>query len=141
MMLILFIIVCAVLIYGVPKLFKIKGEREALKPEFYSVKLLGGPFDGDAQNIPKEKDDSGEWTNAPHFFITPYPPKMDDEGHPPQENIVGWMRGTLYIRPNYAYYQQVTPEEYFYVRDIDEEEIARIQHTGKLPEVIKQDED
>jgi len=118
-----------------------KGEKDVRKPEFYDVKMLGGPFDGQFERVPKEKKDDGTWTDPPHFFIAPYQPEPDEDGNPPSENIVGWMRGTLYIRPNYAYYQQVTDVEYFYVRDIDEDEISKIQHTGQLPDVVAKEDD
>lgn len=129
---ILFIIGAAAVIYGVPKLWPF-GEKEAKMPEFFTLRLFGGPMDKSIERVPKEKDPDGNLT-PPHFYIAAYPPELDEQGNPPVENVVGWMYGKIYIKPNYAYYQQVTDEDYFYVRDIDEEEIARIQ-SGTMPSV------
>lgn len=132
--LLIFVIGSFFLIYIVPKLWKL-GDGESKKPNDFIVKMFGGPFDKSVQRVPYEKDGG-----QPHFFITPYPPQFDEEGNPPQENIVGWMRNTVYVRPNYAYYQQISDQEYFYVRDLEEIEVLKLQQTGQMPAVQSDDD-
>lgn len=98
------------------------------------VKLFSGPNDGEVHEIP------GERNELPHFFIAPYVPR-DEDGNPipDEENIVNARDGILYVKPNLAYYQQVTDEEYIYVRDINEHELKKIQ-MGQLPN-FKRDDD
>jgi hypothetical protein len=128
--LISFIVGSFILIFVVPRMWKL---GEAKPREDFTVKMFGGPHDKTVQQIPYEKN-----AEQPPFIVSPYPPQLDDEGQPPQENIVGWMRNTLYVRPNYAYYQQISDEEYFYVRDLNEEEIVKLQQ-GQLPVVVQPD--
>lgn len=134
----------AITVFGLPKLVRLATKRfreepvafEPQAPEFFDIKLYDGPLDQHIKRVSKD-----ECEVPPHFYIAPYTPALDEEGNPPRENVIGWMRGVVYLRPNFAYYQQVTDEDYFYVRDLDEPEVDLIQRTGKLPEFQKQDGD
>lgn len=128
-----FIALVILVVFGVPRFMtrKPKAEKtEQTKTEranIFLMRLLGGPADGTVEKIVEDK--------RPDFFVAVYPPKLDENGQPPEENIVGHMYGKFYVRPNYAYYKQITDEDYFYVRDLSEKEMQKIAVTGELPEV------
>lgn len=97
------------------------------------IHLYSGPNDGEVHEVPSAPED------LPHFFITPYMPK-DENGMPdPSEENIVQAGGMIYVRPNLAYYQQITEEDYFYVRDVDHTEVQKIQLTGELPSMQKKD--
>lgn len=94
-----------------------------------TIRLFDGPNNGQVHDVESDPD------NLPHFFVAPYLPR-DENGNPqpPEQNIIHQSNGMVYVKPSLAYYQQVTPEEYFYVRDITDDEWKQIHHTGQLPE-------
>lgn len=111
-------------VYGLPRLFK--GGRNAAheeERELITVKLFDGPKDGTVQQV--------EADNQPHFFIQPYLP-VDEDGMPKEENIVSQQADRVFFKPSFAFYQAITDEDYFYVRDIDENELESLK-LGKMP--------
>lgn len=96
-------------------------------PPVQTVNLYSGPNDGEVHEVPGSKEE------LPPFFITPYVPK-DENGMPipDEDHIMHSENGMLYVKPNLAYYQQVTDEDYIYVRDINEHEFKKIR-LGQLP--------
>jgi len=106
------------------------------KPKASLVHLFSGPNDGEIVKVPYDK------TELPPHFIAPYVPR-DENGMPdPEEaNIVHAGNGMAYVKPSFAYYQQVTEEDYIYVRDIDEGELQKLQMTGELSVFKKGDDD
>lgn len=106
---------------------------EPERPKSSVVRLFSGPNDGEIHRIAGDKE------QLPPFFVAPYVPK-DENGMPKEENIIGQMNGMAYIKPSLAYYQQVTDEDYIYVRDINEFELEKIK-LGELPEFRREDEE
>lgn len=94
------------------------------------MKLYSGPLDAQVHEI--------KGNNIPGFVVAPYIPR-DENGlpTPDEDHIVHADNGMAYVKPNLAYYQQVTDEDYIYVRDITEHELKKIQ-LGQLPS-FKQD--
>jgi len=127
-----FLALAVAVLYGLPRKFKrdkpvVEAPVETKKPEQpFLMKMYGGPVDGQIEKIVEAE--------RPLFFVMPYAPKPDENGMPPEENIIGHMHGKLYARPNYAYYRHVLDDEYVYVRDLAEKEVQRIAMTGDLPE-------
>jgi len=137
----LLVLVCAVFVaYILPqfRLFKFRIEDKILpeqrKPVSSIIHLFSGPNDGAVQEIEGAKED------LPHFLITPYMPK-DEEGNPQpdEENLIPGPGGMVYVKPSLAFYQQVTDEDYIYVRDINDTEFRKIQMTGQLPKFTVDD--
>lgn len=139
MFVMLWVLFGAVLVvYVLPQFIKVRVKPKTVEPKPITqsiIHLFDGPHDGTVQKIPMEAD------KLPHYFVTPYVP-LDEDGNPvPDEShIVHQGNGMVYVRPNLAYYQQVTEEDYFYVRDINEQELKKIQITGELPQ-FKVDDD
>lgn len=127
----------AALFYIIPKLVRfflevraelwVANEEEQSQPKLqqFVCKTFGGPCDGHIHQV--------EMPDRPHWYVSPYLP-TDEEGNPDERNRVGFLAGTHYFKPNLAYYQQVTDEDYFYVRDITEQEFETLAHFGKLPD-------
>lgn len=104
---------------------------EPQQPKSSIVRLFNGPNDGQVHEIQED---------LPDFFITPYLP-TDEDGNPmPDEENIVRQNGMVYVKPNLAYYQQITEEDYIYVRDIDHEELNKIRITGELPPVEAKEE-
>jgi len=128
-LLVLWFAVVAVMV--VPKLnpftFKVK-TVEPPKPETSVIHLYSGPNDGQVHEIRGSKDE------LPHFFVTPYLPR-DENGDPvpDEERMVPGASGMVFLKPALAYYQQVTDNDYIYVRDINENEFQKIRMTGEPP--------
>lgn len=134
--LVLFIAVFVVMI--LPQFIPIRlqySPRPAEPPVTQHVKLYSGPNDGEVHEIPGKKEE------LPHFFVAPYLP-TDENGMPvpDEDHIVHSGNGMMYVKPHLAYYQQVTDEDYIYVRDISEHELKKI-NLGQLPEFEKHNQD
>lgn len=131
----LVLFVAVVVVYILPQFLPTPSlkQREQAPPPMATIRLYSGPNDGEVLRVPGGKEE------LPHYFVQPYVPR-DENGMPipDEENIVHSANGMLYVKPSLAYYQQITDEDYIYVRDINESELAKIQ-MGLLP-VVKKDE-
>lgn len=98
------------------------------EPPHNIIRLFDGPNDGQVHEVRVAQD------QLPHFFVAPYLP-LDEDGNPaPDEsNIVQQANGMVFVKPSLAYYQQVTEQDYFYVRDITDNEFNQIKYHGQLP--------
>jgi hypothetical protein len=117
--------------YGVPMLVRRLTPKAPAPPELIPVHLFGGPHHDTTQKVPAD--------DKPQFFIAQYLP-IDEDGQPKAENLIQAEGDRAYFKPSYAYYQAVTDNDYFYVRDITPQEINQMQTTGKLPSPEVNDE-
>lgn len=101
------------------------------EPFNLTIKLMGGPF--------HEKQFTTPVLKRPDFFIQPYVPEEPDE-EKRIAKVEKYQNGEpvgvqeMY-EPNWAYYRFVMDDTYFYVRDVDIEEVERLGQTGELPDV------
>lgn len=91
------------------------------------IRYLGGPFDGRIELVHESQ--------RKPFFIAPYIPKNPDE----RGEQYGEVHGMPLFKPNLAYYREMTPEDYFYVRDITHEEYGALLETGLPPAIQNED--
>lgn len=128
----IFLVVAILLVYGIPKLFKDKQLIEEPETTPKVIKFFDGPLDGRAQPIMDVPAD---------FYVMPYIAK-DKDGNidTDKSQPIGHILDKQYFAPVYAYYQQVTPEDYFYVRDLSEQEVERVSATGLQPRIETKDE-
>lgn len=119
----IFLLITWIVVYTIDWSQFVVRHKALEKPEVTTkeVKFLGGPLDGKSLPVDETQD----------FYVTPYIPEDESERGEP----VGHLGDKLFYQPKFGYYQQVTDDEYFYVRDITEQELERVQATGELPEV------
>jgi hypothetical protein len=127
----LLVIVIAV-IYIVPKMFEPRTHEDAPKSdglktsrEHAAAKFYGGPLNKSTQPVPLE---------APYLVFQYIPEDETERGE-----IIGHLGERVFYQPSIAYYQQVTDQEYFYVRDLTNEEAALLVSQGVLPPVEGED--
>jgi hypothetical protein len=112
-------------VYGLPRLVNALLPKPPAPPELIPVHLFGGPHHDTTQQIRADE--------KPQFFIAQYLPVDEETGEPKEENLIKADEQKMYFKPSYAYYQAITDNDYFYVRDITAQEIYTMQKTGKLP--------
>ena len=92
------------------------------------IKFYDGPLNGTTKVV----ETSSPW------FLYPFLPEdrqdewEDDETRTPVE-------GMRFVKPFWAYYQQIDGTNYFFVREISEDEMLGIYRDGKLPKPVKKD--
>jgi hypothetical protein len=144
---VIYLVIAAIIVFYVfPKVLGFyaeeKREREAIEEaakleqeiaeHTYNVNCFGGPCDGHKHQITMPE--------RPHWYISPYLP-TDDDGQPKEENRIGYLGEMHYFKPNIAFYQQMSEEDYFYVRDITESELHNLTTSGVVPSPEPPDEE
>lgn len=127
--------VAVFLIWGVPRWLHVRvHEEESNHSKAQSVPMkvqfYGGPLDGVAQEVERDSD----------FFVAPYLPRTDEgEIDMDEAKIAGQQGDRVLFEANLAYYQQIMPDSYFYVRDISKQEIEKI-HNGYRPTAFNEED-
>jgi hypothetical protein len=102
------------------------------KPPTFEVKCFGGPCDGHTHEV------HGKDGKRNPFYVTRYI-RTDEDGMPLEEDFRGEFMGMQMYSPSLAYYRQVEGSDYFYVRDITQEEAAALMR-GEILDAIGDDE-
>lgn len=113
----IFLLTSLLLVYLGKKIFAKKPEPVLEKPKSVEIHFFGGPLDDHVFSI----------TEAEDYYVTPYIPR-DEDGNYDMSQVKerGRMGDKVFIEPNMAFYTQVTPDSYFYVRDVTQPELNKL---------------
>jgi hypothetical protein len=120
--------IAALAFFVAPNWKKIFRSVEEKTAQMRKVKFFDGPLNGSVQEV----SDDSPW------YTFPYLPDDQDEWEEDESRKP--VEGMRYIKPHWAYYQQIEDENYFYVRDIREDEMMELHQDGKLPSPVAKDE-